>query len=576
MKKLFSLLLALALILSLGAPAFAGADAQASAYEPVTVLYTNDIHTHIDQELNFALTAMYRDTFDNVLLVDAGDQIQGTVFGAMDKGRTVIDLMNAVGYDLATLGNHEFDYGIGGALDAVEWADFPYVSCNFYHEKDGSREDNVLDPYKVFEVGGRKIAFIGITTPESFYKSTPAYFQDDDGNFIYGIAGDEDGAALYESVQQAINDASTEADTVIALGHLGVDPAASPWTSREVIAHTTGLDAFIDGHSHEEIPMEEVTDAGGNTVILTQAGSYFQNLGRMTIAPDGAIETTLMSMADVKAAMFDLMCAGEKLDMEEDVRALNASWIAQVEEDLGEVIGTTEDVLVNYDKQGNRLVRCQETNTGDFVADALYYLFNETNIVEGYPADVAITNGGGIRSGAVTGEISYLTCKNMLPFGNVACLVQVTGQQILDMLEHSVRLVGTDKENGGFLQVSGLKFTVDTSVDSSVETGENNEFLRVIHSRRVKDVMVLSHETGKYEPLDPEATYNVAGTNYLLRDLGEGYSMLQGAVNILDYVMEEYMVLANYINSFEDTDGDGLPNVTGYSDVNGDGRITIE
>ncbi len=580
MKKHFSVLMIPVMALSLVFPAFAAEEAPEA--EPVTVLYTNDVHTYIDKDLNYTLAAQYRDTLENVLLVDAGDHVQGTAYGSMDKGESIVSLMNAAGYDLATLGNHEFDYGMEGAMNAIEWAEFPYVSCNFYHEENGEKGENVLDSYEVFDIGGRKIAIIGITTPESFTKSTPAYFQDEDGNYIYGIAGGQDGSDLYDTVQEAIDEASAEADTVIALGHLGVDPASMPWTSEEVIANTTGLDAFIDGHSHTTLPMEEVEDAEGNPVVLTQTGSYFDALGQMTIAPDGTITTELLSGSDVKARLYDsyigtLREGGSVAeDLEEDLYALEQAWITDVNEELGQVIGTTEDVLNNYEEDGTRLVRSQETNSGDFAADALYYLFDQTNVVDGYPVDMAIMNGGGIRNEAITGEISYLTCKNMHTFGNVACFIQVTGQQILDALEFGARGVGTGEEIGGFLHVSGAKYTIDTSVDSTVTMDDKGVFTGVAGDYRVKDVQILNHETGEYEALDPEATYNLAGYNYTLRDLGDGFSMFDGAVNIIDYVMEDYMVLANYVESFEDTDGDGLPNVTGYEELHGQGRITIE
>ena len=576
MKKLISLLVALVMVLSLCAPGLA-AEAEA---ETVNVLYTNDVHTYIDKDLNYTVAAMYRDTLDNVLMVDAGDHVQGTAYGSMDKGKTIIDLMNAAGYDLATLGNHEFDYGMEGAMNAIEWAEFPYVSCNFYHEENGVKGENVLDAYKVFEIGGQKIAFIGVTTPESFTKSTPAYFQDEEGNYIYGIAGGEDGSELYATVQEAIDAASEEADVIIGLGHLGVDPASKPWTSEEVIANTTGFDAFIDGHSHTEVPMEEVADKDGNTVILTQTGSYFNNLGHMTIAPDGTISTELLNMEAVKADLFDAVDAahraGEEANSEDGVYEIQSAWIGQVNDELGQVIGTTDCVLNNYTEDGTRLVRSQETNSGDFAADALYYLFSETSAVDGYPVNMAIMNGGGIRNEAITGEISYLTCKNMHTFGNVACLIQVTGQQILDALEFGARGVGTGEEIGGFLHVSGATYTIDTSIPSSCTMDDKGVFTGVDGEYRVKDVMIVDPATGESTPLDVNATYNLAGYNYTLRDLGDGFSMFQGATNILDYVMEDYMVLANYVQAFEDTDGDGLPNVTGYDNLEGAGRITIK
>ena len=576
-KKLLALLLALSMALSLTVTAFAedesAAGSEAAPAEEttetaggVTVLYTNDIHTYITKDLTYSKVAAYKDSLENVLLVDAGDHIQGTAYGSMDKGATIAQLMNAAGYDLATLGNHEFDYGMDGCMAAIEAADFPYVSCNFYHEANGVAGENVLDSYKVFEVGGVKIAFIGITTPESFTKSTPSYFQDENGNYIYGIAGGTDGEALYTAVQNAIDAASAEADYVIALGHLGVDESSQPWTSREVIANTTGLDAFIDGHSHTTIPMEEVTDEGGNTVILTQTGSYLDAVGQMTIAADGTITTQLLTAENLAEVTPDA-----------EVKAIEDAWVAELDEQLGQVIGYSQVTLDNYDAEGNRLVRKQETNTGDFAADALYYLFDEMDL----DVDVAVMNGGGVRNEAVTGDISYQTCKAIHTFGNVACLQTVTGQQLLDALEWGAKDVTADGsvENGGFLHVSGLRYTINTAIPSTVQQDDKGVWTGgPTGAYRVTNVEVLNNETGAYEPLDLTAQYNLAGYNYTLRDLGDGFAMFDGAVNVLDYVSEDYMVLANYVESFPVDEATGLPTIPAdsqYAEVTGNGRITI-
>ena len=590
-KKLLALLLALSMALSLTVTAFAedesaaGSEAapaeettetageetaaavdETGAAGGVTVLYTNDIHTYITKDLTYSKVAAYKDSLENVLLVDAGDHIQGTAYGSMDKGATIAQLMNAAGYDLATLGNHEFDYGMDGCMAAIEAADFPYVSCNFYHEANGVAGENVLDSYKVFEVGGVKIAFIGITTPESFTKSTPSYFQDENGNYIYGIAGGTDGEALYTAVQNAIDAASAEADYVIALGHLGVDESSQPWTSREVIANTTGLDAFIDGNSHTTIPMEEVTDEGGSTVILTQTGSYLDAVGQMTIAADGTITTQLLTAENLAEVTPDA-----------EVKAIEDAWVAELDEQLGQVIGYSQVTLDNYDAEGNRLVRKQETNTGDFAADALYYLFDEMDL----DVDVAVMNGGGVRNEAVTGEISYQTCKAIHTFGNVACLQTVTGQQLLDALEWGTKDVTADGsvENGGFLHVSGLRYTINTAIPSTVQQDDKGVWTGgPTGAYRVTNVEVLNNETGAYEPLDLTAQYNLAGYNYTLRDLGDGFAMFDGAVNVLDYVSEDYMVLANYVESFPVDEATGLPTIPAdsqYAEVTGNGRITI-
>ena len=566
--------------------------------EDVVILYTNDIHTYIDGTLSYDAIADLKDfTASNtagVLLVDAGDHVQGTAYGSMDKGETIIDLMNAAGYDLATLGNHEFDYGMERALELVEKANYPYISANFYHEADGIKGDTVLDAYKLFEVGGRKIAFVGLTTPETFTKSTPAYFQDEDGNYIYGISGGEDGAALYADAQTAIDAArAAGAEYIIGLAHLGDDPASQPWTSEELIANTTGLDALIDGHSHSTVPMKEVADKEGNTVILTQTGEYFGTIGGMTINAEGEIETKLyvrnISEADEETGepametvtalsgcgdeIAELIVPGAVFGSDATVKAIQDAWIAEINEKLGEVIGYLDVTLDNYDADGKRLVRKMETNTGDFAADALYYLFDNM----GLDVDVAIMNGGGVRNKAVTGEFSYLTAKTIHTFGNVACLQTISGQQLMDALEWGAR--GTDTEEiGGFLHVSGITYEINTSIPSTVQMDEKGVWVGgPTGAYRVQNVKIL--QDGAYVDLDLNAQYNLAGYNYTLRDLGDGFAMFDGAVNVLDYVMEDYMVLANYIKSFPVDETTGLPTVTAenspYGDLYGDGRIKL-
>lgn len=483
------------------------------------------------------------------------------------KGATIIELMNAAGYDVATLGNHEFDYDMAGCLASIDAAKYPYISCNFRHDVNGTPGETVLDSYVIVKIGGRKIAFVGITTPESITSSTPAYFQDDEGNYIYGIDGGSDGSALYASVQTAIDAAKNDgADYIIALGHLGVDASSGPWTSKNVIANTTGLDAFIDGHSHTTMEMEAVTDKTGEPVILTQTGSYLNAVGKLTISVDGSISAELLT--------------GEELsDITPDtkVQKIEDAWIAEIDTRLGQVIGYSEITLDNYDADGNRLVRKQGTNTGDFAADALYYLFDEMDM----DVDVAVMNGGGIRNAAVTGELTYLTCKEIHTFGNVACLLQLSGQQILDALEWGSKGISADGtgENGSLLHVSGLEYTLDLRYDSTVQSDDKDVWTGPPTGEyRVKDVKIRNRETGEYEPLDLSRKYNLAGYNYTLRDLGGGFAMLNGAVNVLDYVAEDYMVLANYIQSFPVDKATGLPTITaesGYSELTGSGRITI-
>lgn len=565
-KRVMSVALAIALCLSL-LPMSAVALEEVSS-DDIVVLYTNDIHTYIDKDVTYSRIGALKNSYENVLLVDAGDHIQGTAYGDLDNGETIIELMNAAGYDLATLGNHEFDYGQEGRIKVTDvWAAFDYVSCNFYHEENGVPGENVLDSYKIFDVNGKKVAFVGITTPETITSSAPSYFQDAGGNYIYGIAAGTDGSELYEAVQSAVDDARGEgADYVIALGHLGVDPSSEPWTSENVIANTAGLDAFIDGHSHTTIPMKEVADENGDTVILTQTGSYLDAVGKLVIDGDGSISTELLTGEDLA-----------DLTPDAAVKAIEDAWVAEVDGLLGEVIGYSEITFDNYDANENRLVRKQSTNSGDFSADALYYLFDEMDM----DVDVAVMNGGGIRNNAITGELNYKTCKEIHTFGNVACLLTVTGQQLLDALEWGSKDLKVDgsAESGSLLHVSGLKYTLDLSRDSTVQADDKDVWIGPPTGEyRVKDVQVLNNKTGVYEPLALDAAYNLAGYNYTLRDLGGGFAMFNDAVNVLDYVAEDYMVLANYIKSFPVDAKTGLPTITadsGYTDVTGSGRITV-
>lgn len=291
-KKAFAVFLALIIAVTLAAPAVAASGGE------IVVYYTNDIHSNIDNAvdgetgLSYSKVAALKASTSGALLVDAGDHIQGTAYGGMDNGETVVALMNAAGYDAATLGNHEFDYGMEGCMAAMDAAEYPYVSSNFRYVKNGVDGDLVLDSYVMLESRGKKIAFVGITTPETITSSAPAYFQDSAGNYIYDMDGGADGSALYEAVQTAIDEAEADgADYIIALGHLGVDPSSGPWTSRNVIANVTGLDAFIDGHSHTTMEMEFVADEDGNAVVLTQTGSHLDAVGMLTISADGTVTT---------------------------------------------------------------------------------------------------------------------------------------------------------------------------------------------------------------------------------------------------------------------------------------------
>lgn len=598
MRKMLSFICAMLLLILVSIPVSAATEAKSN---DIVILFTNDIHANIDGSLRYdtigALKKKLEKEYRYVLLVDAGDHLQGTAYASTDQGATIIQLMNKAGYDLATPGNHEFDYGIDTFLQRVDGAEFPYISCNLYHITDGVRENNLLDAFQAYHFGKEIIAFIGITTPESIIKSTPAHFQDENGNFCYGISGGKNGQELYSEVQAAVDAIRRAGATkVIAIGHLGDDPSSSPWTSEEVIAHVSGLDAFIDGHSHSEVSGKEITNADGTATLLTQAGEYLNNIGIMVIDYDtGDIRSDLITCEEklktvkkrdgtetTEVSGYRLtseLYSGPEWLTDYTLASYQNKWINKVNQALKQKVGEARITLDNYSEDGERLVRKQETNTGDFAADALYYLFDQMDL----DVDAAIVNGGGIRNKAIIGALTYKTCKDIHTFGNVACLQTVTGQQLLDALEWGSRFAGSEEEYGGFLQVSGIRYQIDTQWPDSTQKDEKDMWIGgPTGGYRVHDVMLYDKASDSWKALDTEARYNLAGYNYTLRNSGDGFNMFSSAVNVVDYVMEDFMVLANYIQAFEDNviTGSNSPLLEkypgfgiDYTAINGSGRI---
>ncbi|MDO4741091.1 MAG: 5'-nucleotidase C-terminal domain-containing protein, partial [Eubacteriales bacterium] len=470
---------------------------------------------------------------------------------------------------------------------------------NFYHEKDGVRGENVLSSGGLFKLGELTLGFVGVMTPETFSKSAPAYFQDENGEFIYGLSGGDTGEELQADVQKAIDSARAQgADLVIGLGHLGLDSASEPWTSATTLSNISGMDAFIDGHSHTECEHSTITDKDGESVVLVQTGEYFHNIGLMIIdAETHEIKTELIGYNEltekgtdengeetdvvVGYELVSELYTGAKWPVDEQTAELKNNWITTIEESLGVVIATTELTFDNYDAEGNRISRKQATNSGDLAADALYWLFDDM----GMNVDVAITNAGGLRNKAITGEITYTLCKSMHTFGNHACLRTVTGQQLLDALEWGARGIGFDDDIGAFMQVSGITFSIDPTIEPTSVCDEYEMWVSgPTGEYKVQDVQVYNKKTNAYEPLDLEAKYNLSGYDTFLTKAVDGYTMFDGTAVVMDHAMEDYLVLANYFTAFEGgvieaTNSPLLakyPNMLlDYSDVNGSGRITI-
>lgn len=536
LKLLFITIIALICILS---PAAFAAD------KPIILLYTNDVHCNIDgikNNLDYTKISRYKQDLKQktpyVALIDAGDSVQGAPIGKLSSGESIINIMNSTGYDFAIPGNHEFDYGMTRFLELNKLLNCGYYSANI---TDLTTGENLLPPYKIMQFGDTKIALIGVTTPESLTSSTPAFFQDERGNFIYSFAEDTTGKKLYDTVQQTVDTVKKQgANYVILVAHLGEHGITPRWSSISVARNTTGIDVIIDGHSHETVLADTVENAQGKNVIITQTGTRLNNLGHLTIDENGKISVLLIK---------------KLTNSDSKVAALVNDEKQKFEPILNQTIGKSEILLTTINPQtGNRLIRSGETNLGDFVTDAYRTVLD---------TDIAICNGGGIRNEIPVGTFTYNDILNTFPFGNMCVTLEVTGQQILDALEMGAS--DYPQENGGFLQVSGLTYTIDSSIASHVVTDEKGNFIKVDGAYRVQNVVVNN------KPLDLNKKYTVGGTSYILKLGGNGMTMFKDARLIQDEMMSETDVIIEYIqNHLNAVIGDT------YKNPYGQGRITIK
>lgn len=555
-KKAAAIFLSLLMFVTTAAVAVGCAgktDAQA-AKDEIYILFTSDVHCGVDQGFGYAGLAQLRDKLEKdgyeTILVDDGDSIQGEVIGTISKGEKIINLMNELGYDVAIPGNHEFDYGMERFFELTEMADFPYISCNFTH-----KDELVFKPYVIKEAAGLKIAFVGVTTPTTPTTSTPRYFKDEKGEYIYGFMQDKTGEKLYSAVQEAVDAARAEgADLVYVMAHLGNEADCEPWTYADVIANTTGIDVVLDGHSHDSDKVV-MKNKDGEDVTRVAVGTKLAGIGYSHILADGTIDDTGAWNWNNDISAPELLAIDNEIGKKVDEA------LKEVSEGMNEVVASTSTDLMmddpnKVDSNGRalRIVRLTETNLGDLVADA----YRDQS-----GADIAFVNGGGIRVGIKKGDITYGDIIGVHPFGNMLCVIEVTGQQILDALEWGSKEV--PDENGGFIQVSGLTYEIDSSIDSPCIEDENSMYVGIKGKRRIDNVKVGD------EPLDPNKKYTLAGHNYMLLENGDGYTMFDGAPLLQDCVKSDNQVLIDYI-----TESLGGEVGEDYSDIYGQGRIKIK
>ncbi len=501
----------------------------------IVVLYTNDIHCAFESEIGFSGLMSYKKAVSEktpyVSLVDMGDAIQGEVIGSVSKGEYILDMMNYVGYDLAVFGNHEFDYGMEQLKNIVDKAEYTYLCSNLTYSGKGENALSNVKAYELISYGETTVAYIGVTTPETLTSSTPTYFMED-GEFVYGFMGGNDkGESFYSGVQSCVDECRTlGADYVVLMTHLGDLEESAPYTSVDLIHNTSGVDAVLDGHAHNAISSRIERDKEGKQVVLSSTGTKFANIGQLIITEKGNIFTGLVSDYTEKDA-----------ETEKFVTEIKSLYDAEV----NQVVGMSDIDLKITDEKGIRLVRNRETQIGNLCADAYRYVTG---------ADIALVNGGGVRADLLKGEITYANIISVHPFGNTLCVVEATGQEILDSLEIASRATQNIYEENGyavgeegsFQQVSGLKYTIDTSIPAGVAFDENGMFTEFTGERRVKDVTVLGAD-GNYAPIDPQKTYTVASHNYLIKSSGGGITQFSDNKLLINEGISDYQVLITYI-----------------------------
>lgn len=483
--------------------------------EDIIILYTNDIHANYTQNIGYSGLSAYKKQmekdYEYVTLIDNGDAIQGDLISLFTKGQNVIELMNEIGYDLAVLGNHEFDFGLDATKMCIENFNGSYITANIDIIDESIDYFDKVKPYEIFEYGDTKVAYIGLVTPLAISAGNPTIFTNEDGNYVVNFWS-TDTEYFYSQVQKTVDQVYNEgADYVIICSHLG-DEDNNEYNSINLIKNITGVDVILDGHAHNTIEQKFIKDKDNKDVILTSTGTALKNIGQLTISTDGDISTKLISDYREKDPVIDEYL----IDMESELADL-----------LNTVVTTNSIPLSIFDDEGIRIVRTRETTIGNLCADAL-------RIMTG--TEIGFINSGAIRSSLPMGDITYRDLYNVFPFGNGYVSLTASGQTILDALEHSVSKVQKDYksngqsigEQGAFLQVSGLKFDVDTSIPSSVVLDENELFVEVNGERRIQNCMVLD-KTGEYQPIDVNKMYTLSSTDYILLHYGDGFKMFENA-----------------------------------------------
>ena len=486
--------------------------------DDIIILHTNDVHCGINDTIGYDGLMLYKKelqrNYKNVILVDGGDHIQGNIVGLLSKGLDIIEIMNKVGYDIAVLGNHEFDYGVDALNECSNKLKCGYISANFCYRK---TKLPVYDAYKIIEAGDKKIGFLGVTTPLTLVKSCLHSITDENKNMVYDFLSGNEGQEFYNTVQNYINDLKNnkKVDYIILIDHIGDgSETISKYSSSELLSNITGINAMIDGHTHK-VYSKTGKDKEGNNVILAQTGTKLTNIGLIKIKTDGKITSEMISKVPepkVKEGAKKIKrTGGKEVWVDTEIYELIKNMTNKFSDELDEKIGFCAfsfKINTSKDKDHHKhTCRSEECPLGNLITDSMLSFGN---------VQIAFKNAGAIRTDLFKGDITYKDILDVLPFSNEIVVKTVLGKDILDALELSMSYL--PNKSPRFVQVSGISFKVNATKKSTVKLDENEMFVEVMGERRVYDVKVGN------EYLDLNKEYNISLDEYSA-DGGDGFSM---------------------------------------------------
>jgi len=479
--------------------------------KPLKIVFDNDVHGAIDR---YEYLAGFRDALKAdgypVLTVSVGDYLQGSAYAAVSQGQYCIDMMNAVGYDVVAVGNHDLDYGLGRLKEMHDsLCNTTTMVCANLLDAQGK---SCFPAFSVRNIGGYRVAFIGVLTTAT--EQLEAYaMQDKTGQYVCSFSKD----SLVQKVQRTIDIVRLgKPDWVVLLTHLGIDPLNDHMTSGQLLEQLHGVDVVIDGHSHSVVNTIVTTESQEQPVVVAQTGAGLNNVGCVTLVRGERPSVKLYSY--------------QNLPQNQQVHEIYQQVVEQMKPILGQVVGYTPFELC-YRVNGQRAVRSKETNLGDLVADAYRSLLR---------TDIGWVNGGGIRTGVLNGDITYGQILNVSPFNNFMCVVQVTGQQLADALEEVYNKC--PDELGAFAQISGVRCVIDTTIRPTLVWNDQNE-LTVNGPRRVSNIEV--YQNGNWKKINKKATYTIGSTDYVVYE-GESRG-LKNAKILNDKIMTDTECLQMFI-----------------------------